>query len=328
VEKIKVGVVGVGYLGQFHAEKYAKLKGVELVGVVDVDTRRAKEIAKKFKTQPFFHHAEILDRVQAVSIAVPTAVHHVIAKECLIHGIDVLIEKPISTTLREADELIELAETNRLILQVGHLERFNGAFLALEGIVRHPMFVESNRLGPFLMRGTDVDVVLDLMIHDIDILLSWVPSRVKWLHAVGIPVLTPRIDIANVRIEFENGCTANLTASRVSREKMRKTRLFQPDGYLSIDFLTSKAIFAGKKEGGKTGELPSIFIKKIRGKKVDPLNVEIQSFLECVRDRTPPRVSGRDGRRALDVALQIVEQIRERIDLTVKLPALKGGASR
>jgi len=323
VEKIKVGVVGVGYLGQFHAEKYAKSKGVELVGVVDVDTRRAKEIATRYKTQPFFHLAEIVDRVQAVSIAVPTVAHHVIAKECLLHGMDVLIEKPISTTLSEADELIKLADANGLILQVGHLERFNGALLALEGVVRHPMFVESNRLGPFLMRGTDVDVVLDLMIHDIDILLSWVPSSVKWLHAVGIPVLTPHIDIANVRIEFENGCTANLTASRVSREKMRKTRLFQPDGYLSIDFLSSKAIFAGKKEEVKNGELPSIFVKKIRGKKVDPLKVEIQSFLECVRDRTSPRVSGRDGRRALDVALQIVEQIRERIDLKVKL-----GASR
>jgi predicted dehydrogenase len=323
VEKIKVGVVGVGYLGQFHAEKIAKSKGVELVGVVDVDTRRAKEIATRYKTQPFFHLAEIVDRVQAVSIAVPTVAHHVIAKECLLHGMDVLIEKPISTTLSEADELIKLADANGLILQVGHLERFNGALLALEGVVRHPMFVESNRLGPFLMRGTDVDVVLDLMIHDIDILLSWVPSSVKWLHAVGIPVLTPHIDIANVRIEFENGCTANLTASRVSREKMRKTRLFQPDGYLSIDFLSSKAIFAGKKEEVNNGELPSIFVKKIRGKKVDPLKVEIQSFLECVRDRTSPRVSGRDGRRALDVALQIVEQIRERIDLKVKL-----GASR
>ncbi len=149
MEKIKVGVVGVGYLGQFHAEKYAKSKGVELVGVVDSNTHRAKEIAKRVKTQPFFHLAEIVDRVQAVSIAVPTAVHHVIAKECLLHGIDVLIEKPISTTLREADELIELADVKGLILQVGHLERFNGALLALEGVVQHPMFIESNRLGPF-----------------------------------------------------------------------------------------------------------------------------------------------------------------------------------
>jgi predicted dehydrogenase len=311
VDKVKAGVVGVGYLGQFHAEKYAKMEGVDLVGVVDIDASRAKAVAKRCRTQPFSRHTELLHRVQAVSIAVPTPLHHAIAKDFLLQGIDVLLEKPISKTLEEADELINLAESKSLILQIGHLERFSGPLLALEGVVQNPMFIESNRLGPFLMRGTDVDVVLDLMIHDIDIILSWIPSKVKWFHAVGIPVLTSHIDIANVRVEFENGCTANLTASRVSREKMRKIRLFQPTGYLSIDFLSQKAIMAGKKnEGGKRG-LPGIFVKKFPVKKVDPLKMEIESFVQCVQTRATPRVTGRDGRRALELALQIVQMIQD-----------------
>jgi predicted dehydrogenase len=181
-------------------------------------------------------------------------------------------------------------------------------------MIQNPLFIESNRLGPFLMRGTDIDVVLDLMIHDIEIILSWVDAKVKWFHAVGIPVLTPHIDIANVRMEFENGCTVNLTASRVSREKVRKIRLFQPNGYLSIDFLSQKVVFASKKEGSNQGEFPEIFVQKIPIKKVDPLETEIQSFLQCVRNRKPPRVSGRDGKRALELALQITQQIQELLE--------------
>jgi predicted dehydrogenase len=281
--------------------------------VVDINAPRAKEIAKRYRTQPFFHHSELLDRVQAVSIAVPTPVHHSIAKDFLLRGIDVLLEKPITRTLEEADELIELAESKGLILQVGHLERFNGAMLALEGRIQNPMFIESNRLGPFLTRGTDVDVVLDLMIHDIDIILSWVKAKVIWLHAVGIPVLTSHIDIANVRMQFENGCTVNLTASRVSREKTRKIRIFQPNGYFSIDFLSQKAFYAGKKDSSGEEGLPGIIIKKIRVKKVDPLNVEIRSFLECVSERKTPRVSGREGKRSLEVALQIAGMIEDLI---------------
>ena len=314
MEKIKVGVVGVGYFGQFHAEKYAKMDEVDLVGVVDIDPSRARTVAKECRTRSFSHHSEILDRVQAVSIAVPTPLHYAIAKDFLLRGIDVLLEKPISKNIDEAEELIELAGSKGLILQVGHLEQFNGPLLALEGMIQNPLFIESNRLGPFLMRGTDIDVVLDLMIHDIEIILSWVDAKVKWFHAVGIPVLTPRIDIANVRMEFDNGCTVNLTASRVSREKVRKIRLFQPNGYLSIDFLSQKAVFASKKESAGKGELPEIFVQKIPIKKVDPLETEIQSFLQCVRDRTPPRVSGRDGKRALELALQITRQIQELLE--------------
>ena len=313
MEKIRAGVVGVGYLGQFHAEKYAKRKGVELVGVADIDVSRAREIAKRYRTQPFFRHADLLDRVQAVSVAVPTPLHHSIARDFLLHGIDVLLEKPICQTLEEADELVALAESRDRILQIGHLERFNGAMLALEGAIQRPMFIESNRLGPFLLRGTDVDVVLDLMIHDIDLILSWIDSRVKWLHAVGIPVLTPRVDIANVRMEFEDGCTANLTASRVSRERMRKIRLFQPNGYYSIDLLSQKVFYAGKKDKGDGGGMPEIVAKRVPTKKVDPLDMEIQSFVQCVRERKPPRVPGESGRRALEVALQIARMIEEKI---------------
>ena len=324
MDKIKVGVVGVGYLGQFHAEKYAKIEGVELVGVVDIDSTRAREIAKRHRTQPFFRHSDLYDKVQAVSIAVPTPSHYSIAKDFLLRGIDVLLEKPISTTLEEADELIQSAESKDLILQIGHLERFNGAMLALEGMVQDPVFIESNRLGPFLMRGTEVDVVLDLMIHDLDIILSWVQSKVKWLHSVGIPVLTPHIDIANVRVEFENGCTANLTASRVSRERVRKIRLFQPKGYLSIDFLSQKVIYAGKKEEAEEGKLPKIVIRKIPVKKVDPLKMEMESFLQSVRDRRPPRVTGGEGKQALDVALQIVQGIKELIKKRGSQGSIKG----
>ena len=311
MERLKVAVVGVGYFGQFHAQKYAGMSEVELVGVVDIDPLRARTVAKQCRTQFFSHHTEILNRVQAVSIAVPTPLHHAIARDFLLRGVDVLLEKPISKSLDEAEELIELAEPRGLILQVGHLERFNGPLLALEGIIHDPLFIESNRLGPFLMRGTDIDIVLDLMIHDIEIILSWVDARIKRFHAVGIPVLTPHIDIANVRVEFDNDCTVNLTASRVSREKVRKIRLFQPNGYVSIDFLSQKVVFASKKEGSDKGAFPEILVEKIPVKKVDPLEMEIQSFLQCVRNRKPPKVSGTDGKRALDLALQITRQIEE-----------------
>jgi len=313
VETIKVGVVGVGYFGQFHAEKYAALEGVDLVGVADIDPSRARTVAKECRTRPFFHPSDLLDQVQAVSIAVPTALHYEVAKDFLKRGIHVLLEKPISRNLEEAEELIALAEQAGCFLQIGHLEQFNGPLLALNGRIHAPLFIESNRLGPFLMRGSDVDIVLDLMIHDIEIILSWVDAECKWFHAVGIPVLTPHIDIANVRMEFENGCTVNLTASRVSREKVRKIRLFQPNGYLSIDFLTQKVVYASRKTESRGGELPEILVEKIPVQKVDPLEMEIRSFLQCVREHTPPRVSGRDGKRALELALRITRQIEERL---------------
>ena len=309
MKKIRVGVVGVGYLGQFHAEKYASMEGVELAGVVDIDAPRAKEIAKRCRVQPFFHHSHLFGKVQAVSIAVPTLLHYPITKDFFLQGIDVLLEKPISQTLEEADELIELAESKGLIFQVGHLERFNGALSALQGMVQSPLYIEAHRLSPFPGRGTDVNVVLDVMIHDIDILLSLVNSKVREIDAVGIPILTPHSDIANARIEFENGCRANVTASRVSKEKIRRTRIFLPNGTLSIDYLIQKVSFSKRVDDPIKHKIPEIITEEIPVTKVDSLEAEIHSFLQSVRDRKRVRVSGWDGKRALEVALQIIQKI-------------------
>ena len=311
MKKIKVGVVGVGYFGQFHAEKYAKMEGVELVGVVDADSSRAREIAERCRTQPFEHHADLFNKIQAVSIAVPTPFHYSTTKDFFLQGIDVLLEKPISNTVDQADELIELAESKGLIFQVGHLERFNGALSGLEGRVQDPRFIESHRLAPFSGRGAEVDVVLDLMVHDIDIILSLVNSKVKELQAVGIPILTHSPDIANARIEFENGCTASLTANRVSEEKIRKTRIFQPDGILSIDYLSQKLSLS--KKGIPLGEekIPQMITEEIPVQKIDLLESEIRSFLQSVRNRKKARVSGLDGKRALALALQIIQKMND-----------------
>ena len=311
MEKLKVGVVGVGYFGQFHAEKYAKMEEVELVGVVDMDGSRAREIAKRCRTKPFEHHADLFNKIQAVSIAVPTPFHYSTTKDFFLQGIDVLLEKPVSNTLEQADELIGLAESKGLIFQVGHLERFNGALSGLEGKGLHPWFIESHRLGPFSGRGAEVDVVLDLMVHDIDILLSLVNSKVKEFQAVGIPILTHSPDIANARIEFENGCIASLTASRVSEERIRKTWIFQPDGIFSIDYLSQK-LFLSKKAVPPGGEkIPQMITEEIPVKKIDPLEAEIHSFLQSVRDRKNARVSGLDGKRALELALQIIQKMND-----------------
>ena len=303
MEKIKVGVVGVGYFGQFHAEKYSKIKEVELVGVVDADPSRAREMAKRYRTQPFEHHFDLFKKVQAVSIAVPTPFHYSLTKNFFLQGIHVLLEKPISNTLEEADELIALAESRNLVFQLGHLERFNGALSGLEGRVRDPRFIESHRLSPFTGRGMEVDVVLDLMIHDIDILLSLVSSKVKQLQAAGVSLLTQYPDIANARVEFENGCVASLTASRVSTDRVRKTRIFQPDGILSIDYQSQKLFFS--RQGASLG----MVTEEIPVRKTDLLEAEIRSFLQSVRNRNNPRVSGLDGRRALDLALQFIQKI-------------------
>ena len=306
-----MGVVGVGYLGQFHAEKYAKMEGVELVGVVDIDLSRAREIAKRHHTQSFVHHSDLYHKVQAVSIAVPTPSHYSIAKDFFLHGIDILLEKPIAKTLQETDELIGLAELKGLILQVGHLERFNGALVATEGMVQDPVFIESHRLGPFTGRETDVDVVIDLMIHDIDVLLCLMKAEVRKIHAIGFPILTPYADFANARIEFKNGCVANLTASRVSGEKIRRSRIFQPDGTLTIDYLAQKAFLTKKATSSGNLNPSEIVTEEIPVTKVDALESEIHSFLQSVRHRKKARVSGRDGKEALKVSFQILEKIEE-----------------
>lgn len=307
-----MGVVGCGYFGRFHVEKYLKMEGVELVGAVDVDPARSREIEKQYRIPSYSRHSDLFGKVQSVSIAVPTPLHHSIARDFFLRDIDVLLEKPIASTLEEADELIALAESRALILQVGHLERFNGAFLAAEGKIRHPFFIESQRLGPFTGRGADVDVVLDLMVHDIDIVLSLVPSGLKDLDAIGLPVLTPRFDVANVRMVFENGCRANLTASRVSMERVRQARVFQPDGTWTIDFLSQKTSSSKRVIRPEKGDKPEMLEEEIPVTKVDLLQAEIRSFLGSVRDRSRAKVSGREGRSTLEVALRIVREMGER----------------
>jgi len=314
VEKIRVGVVGGGYFGQFHIEKYLNIEGVELVGVVDIDPSRCREIERRYLVRTYSKHSDLFGKVQSVSIAVPTPFHHPIAREFLLQGVDVLLEKPITRTLEEADELIALAESRGLIFQIGHLERFNGGLLAIEGMIQHPFLIESQRLGPFSGRGVEVDVVLDLMVHDIDIVLNLVRSRVKHLGASGRSVFTSHFDIANVNMEFENGCRANLTASRVSEEKVRKTWIFQPDRTLSIDYLSQKAFSIPRASQAEQGTSIEGVAEEIPVTKVDLLEAEIRSFLHSVRDRKEPKVSGRDGRQVLEIALQIIQKMKEGVN--------------
>lgn len=309
-KKIKVGVIGVGYLGRFHAQKYAAMDDVELVGVADVDRERAESVAAECSTSPYTDYCALLDRVDAVSIVVPTIYHHQVASSCLERGVDLLVEKPMTTTLEEADDLIGWADEKKCILQVGHLERFNPAVLAMQPLLNNPLFIEAHRLSVFKNRGTDVDVILDLMIHDIDIILSIINSPIKDIHTVGAPVITQLTDIANARIVFENGCTANVTVSRISMDNMRRMRIFQPGKYLSVDF-TKKEVMAIKLKQGNANALPLPDISKHGFKQQDVLELELKDFISNVRNRTKPIVSGTEGRRALDVALRVISQIKE-----------------
>lgn len=310
MKKIRVGVIGVGYLGKFHAEKYSRMDHVELVGVVDSDPDRAREIARQFSTTPYFSHRDILDKVDAVSIAVPTPNHFEVGKDFLEHNIDVLIEKPITDCLEQADGLVDLARNRGLVLQVGHLERFNPAVVALKDIITRPMFIESHRLSIFKSRCTDVSVILDLMIHDIDLILGFVHSDIKDIHASGIPVISRHVDIASVRLEFENGCVANVTASRISLKNERKLRLFQKNTYVSIDF-ASRDIQVIRRDGNQTdGVIPGTDIQKWTLDKGDALEAELTAFIHSVSHRQVPEVTGEMGRDALKIALHIMDKIR------------------
>ena len=309
--KLRAAVIGVGYLGRFHAQKYAAIEGVELVGVVDASRDRAEEVAAELGTIAHTDFRSILSSVDVVSIAVPTQHHFTVARECLEAGCHILLEKPITQTVEEAEELIRIAASKGLVFQVGHLERFNPAVLALRGVINNPVFIESHRLAPFKPRGTDVDVVLDLMIHDIDIILNLVSSPIKNIDSVGVPVLSEEVDIANARLQFENGCVANVTASRVSREAMRRIRIFQADAYISIDYQGRKIDILRKEGGGiPVPGLPQIFMEERRFDQVDALMSEVTSFVEAVRGGTPPLVSGEDGKRALELALAINRHLR------------------
>ncbi|WP_457572671.1 Gfo/Idh/MocA family oxidoreductase [Desulfolithobacter sp.] len=310
MEKIRVGVIGVGYLGRFHAQKYAAMEDVDLVGVVDVDADQAQKVARESGTEPFTDYHDLLGKVDAVSIVVPTVHHHAVAMACLEHNLDVLVEKPITTTVEEADELIALAEERDRVLQVGHLERFNPAVLAMQPLLHNPLFIEAHRISVFKNRGTDVDVILDLMIHDIDIILSIIKAPIKTIHTVGAPVITRLTDIANARLIFENGCTANVTVSRISMDNIRRMRIFQPGTYLSVDFSEKEVMAIRLKKGAGNG-LPLPDISKYGFKDQDILEMELRDFIHNVRDRSRPRVSGHEGRRALAVALQVVAQVNE-----------------
>lgn len=309
-KNIKIGVIGVGYLGRFHAQKYAAMEGVELVGVVDADSDRAAQVAKECTTRSLTNYQELLPLVDAVSVVVPTSLHHEVGRTCLLAGVDVMMEKPVTTTLAEADDLISLARTGGRILQVGHLERFNPAVLAMQPLLTHPLFIEAHRIAVFKERGIDVDVVLDLMIHDIDIILSIVQAPIVSIHTAGTPVVTKLTDIANARLIFANGCTANITVSRISMENMRRMRIFQPGQYLSVDF-GKKEIMAVRLQPGENGGSPLPEITKSNFQEQDALDLELRDFVHHVRERTRPAVSGEEGRRALDVALQVVSQIQD-----------------
>ena len=313
MQNVRVGVIGVGHLGQHHARNYSEMEGCQLVGVVDVDRKTAKRVASNVRCQAFFDYHVLIGQVDAVSIVVPTSLHHPVAKELLEAGIHVMIEKPITNTVTQARELIELARAEKRILQVGHIERFNVAVIKLQEILTNPGFIESHRLGPYDPRVRDVGVVLDLMIHDIDIILQLVHSPIVSIDALGVPILSEREDIANARIKFENGCTANLTVSRVTPNRMRKIRIFQPNMYISVDYQKQamEVYRTVEIEDAREGEpAAQIVRKRLRLKKEEPLKRELMHFTHCVREGHEPMVSGEHGHNALEVAIQIVEQIQ------------------
>lgn len=302
---VKVGVIGVGYLGQHHARIYSEIEGAELIGVVDIDRKKADTFAAKYTCEAFYDYRDILDKVDVLSIVTPTTTHYSIALDCLRAGKEILIEKPITVTVEEADELIDESEKRGCIIQVGHLERYNPAVLAASEMFKEPMFIESERFSPFLGRGTDVDVTLDLMIHDIDIILSLVAMPVKEIRAVGAKVLTDKIDVAKAWLEFENGCTALATVSRLSPNKHRRLKVFQKDSYISIDYQNSEIKRYFKNEKGISFDIT-------RPEKKEPLKEELNDFIRCVKERRKPKVSAVEGRDALKVVMEITDKIKIR----------------
>ena len=307
---LRAAVIGVGYLGRFHAQKYASLEGVQLVGVADARPEAAQRVAQELGVSAFIDHRQLLGKVDLVSVACSTEHHHAVAKDFLAAGVHVLVEKPITVTVPQADELIAIAKEKRCVLQVGHLERFNPAWLLARDKIGKPRFIEAHRMAPFKPRGIDVSVVLDLMIHDIDLILAVVGSRVTDLHASGVGVLTEGVDIANARIEFANGCVANLTVSRTSHASLRRMRLFQRNEYLSIDFQERRVGVSRKAAAG--GETP-IVGETLEAPPGDALLAEIREFVASVREGKPAAVGGEDGRRALALALEVDRLIARRL---------------
>lgn len=310
--KLRAGVIGVGHLGQHHARLYAALPDAMLVGVTDQSAERARMIAERHGARVFDSLADLLRQVDAVSVAVPTSGHYAVAKACLEAKKHVLVEKPIAVDPPQARELVALAQANGCRLQVGHSERFNPIMQRMRPLIQRPAFIEGHRLGSFSERGTDVDVVLDLMIHDLDLVLSFNPGPVEEVRAAGVPVLSSTIDIANARIQFRSGCVANLTASRVSLNKMRRLRLFQRDSYVSIDFQSRQGMIG--RRSTQPDQRPSVEIEEFKGTDEEPLKLQLESFLQAIKTGNRPVVSGEDGTAALEVAHDVLKAISSFVD--------------
>ena len=310
---LKVAVVGVGHLGKWHADKYAASPDCELVAIVDTDAETAGAIARQHGAVAYQDYREILPLVDAISLVVPTSLHYKIARDFLEAGIHCFIEKPITETVAEAEELVRLAAHKNLVLQVGHIERFNAVLNDMIERLDAPQFIESTRLAPFTLRATDVSVVHDLMIHDIDIVLYLIESPITRISASGISVLSDTIDIANARIEFENGCVANVTASRISQKRERRLRVFQKDAYLSADLQNKVLAINRKGETDNPAGYRDITHEEHNFEDNDALNLEVLDFIEAVRNGRQPKVTGEDGKRALATAIAITDQMRDQL---------------
>ncbi len=325
-EKIPIAVVGVGEHGKNHASELTEIADAELVGVYDARAERSQEVAAELGVRAFASLEEVLQSVRAVTVAIPTSAHAELTRRAFDAGVDVLVEKPIARTLEEADDLAERAARQGRILQVGHLERFNPGVLAAKAVTRRPLFFEVHRLGVFSPRGLDVDVVFDLMIHDLDLVLWLADAPVRDVRAVGLPVLSDKVDIANARVEFQNGAVANFTASRVSTERVRKFRYFQPNEYVSIDFTRRDAIVLSVDHNGPA---PRIDFRKLETSPIGPLRGELEAFLDSVRTRRPPLVGAREGRAALALAQRVmicIEEHAARLNVPLARPEGHSGA--
>lgn len=324
-KQVNIGVIGVGHLGVHHASHLTKIKNANFVGFFDSEPQRAEEISKKLNTKSFDSIDSLLDNVEALSIVTPTPTHRSVAEKCIKKGKHVFIEKPITSSVDDAEYLIELAKKHSTIIQVGHIERFNPALLALSNLEIEPKYIEVHRMAPFTSRGTDVPVVLDLMIHDIDLILSFISSPVEEIYANGVSIMTNSVDIANARIKFENGSIANITSSRVAKDRVRKIKMFQQDLYVTIDFLAGisevyKAMGATQNDPeaimsaplvGADGKHRQIFYEKPTVKKTDALKAELKNYINAVLGKEKPMVDGFAGKQALDVAIKIHDKILE-----------------
>ncbi|HEV8243794.1 MAG TPA: Gfo/Idh/MocA family oxidoreductase [Nitrospirales bacterium] len=307
MEPIRVGVIGVGSLGQHHARVYAELPGSRLVGVADVDKGRAESVAARHGCQAMTDYRKLIEEVDAVSVVAPTLLHHEIARTCLMAGLHVLVEKPLTATVEQARDLVTTASTRNVTLQVGHIERFNSAFRATQGAIKAPLLIECQRWAPFTFRGADVDVVLDLMIHDLDLVLGLIGVPVREVQADGLAMLSPTTDVAQARVVFQNGCVATFSANRVAESKIREVRVWEPEGFVMIDLAKQTAV-VGRRTMGTSGS-HEVLTEQVRGDGREPLKLELEAFLDSIRTGAAPLVSGQEGMAALELAYAIMNEI-------------------